>query len=64
MLAPELFGGKRVNVCVETGDGPTAGMSVVDWWQVTERSANVLFLREVDVPGFYKLLTERLARLP
>jgi len=64
LLAPELFGGKRVNVCVETGDGPTAGMSMVDWWQVTERPANVLFLREVDVPGFYKLLTERLARLP
>jgi purine nucleosidase len=64
LLAPELFGGKRVNVRVETGDGPTAGMSMVDWWHVTERPANVLFLREVDVPGFYKLLTERLARLP
>jgi purine nucleosidase len=39
-------------------------MNIVDWWHVTERPANVLFLREVDVPGFYKLLTERLARLP
>jgi purine nucleosidase len=64
LLAGELFGGKRVNVHVEIGDGPAAGMNIVDWWRVTERPANVLFLREVDVPGFYKLLTERLARLP
>jgi purine nucleosidase len=64
LLAGELFGGKRVNVRVEIGDGPAAGMNIVDWWRVTERPANVLFLREVDVPGFYKLLTERLARLP
>ena len=64
LLAPELFGGKHVNVSVETRDGPTAGMSIVDWWGVTERPANVQFLREVDAPGFYKLLTERLARLP
>ena len=63
LLAPELFGGKHVNVCVQT-DGPMAGMSSADWWRVTERPANVLFLREVDAPGFYKLLTERLARLP
>jgi purine nucleosidase len=64
LLAPDLFGGKHVNVCVETGGGPVAGMSTVDWWRVTERPANVQFLRDVDVPGFYKLLTERLARLP
>jgi len=64
LLAPELFGGKRVNVRVETGHGLAAGMTVTDWWCVTERPVNALFLREVDVPGFYKLLTERLARLP
>ena len=49
LLAPDLFSGKHVNVCVETGSGPAAGMSIVDWWRVTERPANVLFLREVDV---------------
>jgi len=64
LLAPGLFGGKHVNVGVQTGDGPTAGMTIVDWWRVTEKPANVLFLREIDVPGFYRLLTERLARLP
>ena len=64
LLAPELFGGRHVNVGVAIGDGPTAGTSIVDWWRVMQKPANVLFLREVDVPGFYKLLTERLARLP
>jgi purine nucleosidase len=64
LLAPELFGGRHVNVCIETADGLTAGMSVVDWWRVTDRPANALFLREVDAPAFYELLTRRLRRLP
>ena len=64
LLAPQLFAGRQVNVCVETGNGLTAGMSVVDWWRVTDRPANSLFLRGVNVPAFYNLLTARLARLP
>jgi purine nucleosidase len=64
LLAPQLFSGRQVNVCVETGDGLTAGMSIVDWWRVTDRQANALFLREVDTPAFYALLTGRVARLP
>jgi purine nucleosidase len=64
LLAPELFGGRHVNVCVETGDGLTAGMSVVDWWRVTDRPANALFLREVNAPAFYELLTQKLRHLP
>jgi purine nucleosidase len=64
LLRPDLFAGRRVNVCVETGDGLTAGMSVVDWWRVTDRPANAYFLREVDAPAFFALLTERLGRLP
>ena len=39
-------------------------MSVVDWWHVTDRPRNAQFMRFVDVPAFYELLTERLARLP
>jgi purine nucleosidase len=64
LLAPQLFSGRQINVCVETGDGLTAGMSVVDWWRVTDRPANTLFLREVDAPAFYALLTDRLGHLP
>ena len=37
LLEPALFDGRFVNVVVETKGEFTAGMSVVDWWRVTER---------------------------
>jgi purine nucleosidase len=64
LLNPALFGGRAVNVVVETAGAYTSGMTVVDWWRVTDRPPNALFLRKVDVDGFYALLTERLGRLP
>jgi purine nucleosidase len=64
LLNPAMFGGRKVNVMVETAGTYTSGMSVVDWWRVTDREPNAMFLREVDVDGFYALLTERLGRLP
>ena len=64
LIAPALFGGRKVNVVVETAGTYTSGMSVVDWWRVTDREPNALFLREVDAGGFYALLTERLGTLP
>ncbi|MEO1313880.1 MAG: nucleoside hydrolase, partial [Pseudomonadota bacterium] len=42
----------------------TMGMTVADWWGVTDRPANVNYLRFVDDVGFYALLEERLATLP
>ena len=39
------------------------GMTVADWWGVTKRPANALFMGGIDAAGFYDLLTERLARL-
>jgi len=42
----------------------TLGMSVADWWRVTNRAPNALFIRDVDDHGLYALLEERLARLP
>ena len=63
LLQPELFGGRRCNVAVETGSELTMGMTVIDWWQVTERPKNALVMRDIDADGFFKLLTERLARL-
>jgi purine nucleosidase len=64
LIAPGMFGGRKVNVVVETAGTYTSGMSVVDWWRVTNREPNALFLREVDVDSFYTLLTDRLSRLP
>jgi purine nucleosidase len=40
------------------------GMTVADYWQVTQRPRNVRYIRDVDAEGFFTLLTERLGRLP
>jgi purine nucleosidase len=64
LLRPSLYEGRGVNVAIETQSPLTLGMTVVDWWGVTGRKANVRFMNTVDVNGFYELLTEKLARLP
>ncbi|MEQ9811491.1 MAG: nucleoside hydrolase [Azospirillaceae bacterium] len=63
LLKPELFGGRDCHVAVETGSALTMGMTVVDWWGMTDRPRNVHVLREVDAEGFLDLITERIARL-
>jgi inosine-uridine nucleoside N-ribohydrolase len=64
LLRPELLRGRKVNVEVETGSQLTLGMTVADWWGVTDRPRNVMFMNDIDADGFYDLLTERIARLP
>lgn len=64
LIRPELFEGRHINVEIETASPLTLGMSVADYWGVTDRKPNALFMREADAQGFYDLLTERLARLP
>ena len=64
LLRPALFGGRHINVEVETRSELTMGMTVADWWGVSGRPANALFMRQVDADGFFALLCERLARLP
>ena len=39
------------------------GMTVADWWGVTDRAANAVFIGDIDADGFFALVTERLARL-
>lgn len=63
LLRPELFSGRQINVEIETQSALTLGMTVADWWRVTDRKANALFLRDVDAEGFFALLAERIARL-
>lgn len=63
LLRPELFSGRFINVVIETGGTYTAGMTVADWWGVTGREPNALFMGAVDRDGFFALLTERLGRL-
>ncbi len=63
LLAPEIYGGRDVNLEVETASELTMGQTVVDWWRVTGRPANVHFVREVDDGAFFGLLLERIGRL-
>jgi purine nucleosidase len=64
LLDPTLFEGRLCNVAIETASELTIGMTVADYWHVTDRPRNATFLRRGNADGFYKLLTERLARLP
>jgi purine nucleosidase len=63
LLQPALFQGRSCNVEIETDSELTIGMTVVDWWGVTDRPKNALFMRGVNAEGFFDLLTERLKTL-
>ena len=63
LLAPDLFQGREINVEIETRGRFTTGMTVADWWRVTDRPPNTLFIRNLDAEGFFRLLTERVGRL-
>jgi len=38
-------------------------MTVADWWSVTDRPANALFLGNIDAGKYFELITQRLAEL-
>ena len=63
LLRPGLFSGRRVNVEIETQSELTMGMTVADWWKVTERPPNALFINKIDADGYFELLTQRIAAL-
>lgn len=63
LLAPEIFTGRKVYVNVECASPLTLGMTVVDWWGVTENPKNVQFLRDVNADRYFDLVIERLGRL-
>ena len=63
LLAPEIFSGRKVNIEVECSGALTLGMTVVDWWGVTGKKPNVLFLRDVNADAYFDLVIGRMARL-
>lgn len=62
LLKPDLFSGRYCNVEIETESALTEGMTVVDWWQVTDRTHNAFVMHKIDSDGFFALLTEHLAK--
>jgi purine nucleosidase len=63
LIKPELFRGRPANVEIETRSELTMGMTVIDWWSVTDRPKNAVVMGDVDADGFFTLITERIARL-
>ena len=63
LIQPELFSGRDCNVEIETASPLTMGMTVVDWWGVTDRKKNATVMRDVDHEAFFALLVSRLGRL-
>ena len=63
LIQPDLFSGRQINVEIEVQSELTRGMTVADWWGVTDRPANALFIGDVDADAFFALLTERIATL-
>ncbi len=64
MMRPDLFSGRLINVTVETGSTLTMGMTVADWWGITDRPKNAFYVRDGDPEGFYALLNTCVGRLP
>ena len=64
LLAPELFQGREVNVAVETQSPLAIGLTLIDWRAISGRKPNARVIEAVDADGVYRLLAERLARLP
>ncbi len=64
MLTPEIFSGRQINVSVELTGRVTLGMTVADWWQITDLPRNAFWVRDGDPVAYYDLLLEALGKLP
>jgi len=62
LLQPELFSGRECHIEVETASQLTRGHTAVDYWGVSGRTPNALWVDRVDADGFFDLLTDHLGR--
>jgi inosine-uridine nucleoside N-ribohydrolase len=63
LLAPRIFGTRRVHASVET-QGTARGRTVIDRWEKSGQAENALLLEALDADSFFSLLGDRLAALP
>lgn len=59
LLEPELYSGRHINVEIETQSALTLGMTVADYWRVTEKPRNAVWVTDVDADGFFDLILKR-----
>lgn len=64
LLKPELYKGRHVYVEIDVSPTIMAGRSTVDWYHKLGKEPNAVVMNEVNAPGFFELLTERLSRYP
>lgn len=64
LLRPQLFTIGNSAVAVDTTDAITAGRTEVEPEGATEHAGNVQYVTDIDVDGYFDLVTDRLARLP
>lgn len=62
LLDPSLFRGRACPVEI-VREGPSAGRTLVDWWNMHKHPANATVMRDIDAERFFDLLIERLGRL-
>lgn len=63
VIDPDMFKGRFINVEIETKSELTRGMTVADWWGVTDRAPNAMFIGDVDADAFFALLTKNIGTL-
>lgn len=64
LLDRSLFKGRDVHMEIDTSFGMGRGRSIVDWWHKRGLSPNAHVFKEVNVKGFFDLLTHLLSRYP
>lgn len=60
LLWPDLFTGKQINVTVETHSELCLGATVADWWHVSGRKPNALYMRHVMRDKLFARMSARL----
>ena len=63
LIDPGLFTAREVNIEIELQSELTMGMTVVDFWGITQRPRNAIWVHDANPEGVLALLMERLVRL-
>ena len=63
LLDPDIYSGKLVNVDIEVNSQLTRGMTVVDWWCVTNSKPNVYYINDVKHNEFFEIVLNKVLNL-